>query len=176
MLEILLTATVPQSPEKDPDGIVHVLYIIERFYSYYVDDHLIILALLFVIVFDIILGTCNAWVYHEYKSYKFREGLVSHAAIFFLTALVYPFIVLAGLDKAIDAFILSMIFAYSSSILANLAKLGVNIPYIDQYVRTHIDSHKFELKDTDTPDNIQRKLGQSGRKRKRKDGDRRMSK
>nr|DAJ03166.1 MAG TPA: holin [Caudoviricetes sp.] len=168
MLPLLLTAKVPQLSEQDPDGILHVLNIIRRFYGYYVDEHLIILGLLFVIVFDIILGTSNAWVYHEYKSYKFRRGLVSHAAMFFLTALLYPFIVLAGLDKAIDAFVITMVFAYSSSILANLAKLGVNIPYIDQYVRTHIDSHKFELKDTDTPEDIQRKLGHSGGKEKNK--------
>ena len=168
MQSLLLTSTVPHLSEKDPDGLMHVLNIIKRFYVYYVDDHLIILALLFVIVFDIILGTANAWVYHEYKSYKFRKGLVSHAAMFFLTALLYPFIVLAGLNGAIDAFIITMIFAYASSILANLAKLGVNIPYIDQYVRTHIDSHKFELKDTDTPEDIQRKLGHSGGKEKKR--------
>lgn len=166
MLSLLLTSTVPHLSEKDPKGLMHILNIIKHFYGYYVDDHLTILALLFVIVFDIMLGTSNAWVYHEYKSYKFRKGLVSHAAMFFLTALLYPFIVLAGLDKAIDAFIITMVFAYSSSILANLAKLGVNIPYIDQYVRTHIDSHKFELKDTDRPEDIQRKLGHSGGKEK----------
>ena len=166
MVSLLLTSTVPHLSEKDPNGLMHILNIIKNFYGYYVDDHLIILALLFVIAFDIILGTSNAWVYHEYKSYKFRRGLVSHAAMFFLTALLYPFIVLAGLDKAIDAFIITMVFAYASSIVANLAKLGVNIPYIDQYVRTHIDTYKFELKDTDTPEDIQRKLGRSGGKEK----------
>ena len=175
MVTLLLTSTVPQLSEKDPDGFIHLLNIIRHFYGYYVDDHLIILALLFVIAFDIILGTSNAWVYHEYKSYKFRKGLVSHAAMFFLTALLYPFIVLAGLDKAIDAFIITMIFAYASSIIANLAKLGVNIPYVDQYVRTHIDSYKFELKDTDTPEDVKRKLGHSGGKEK-KNEDKRKSK
>lgn len=169
MVTLLLTSTVPKLSEKDPEGFMHVINIIRNFYGYYVDDHLIILALLFVIVFDIILGTSNAWVYHEYRSYKFRKGLVSHAAMFFLTALLYPFIVLAGLDKAIDAFIITMIFAYASSIIANLAKLGVNIPYIDQYVRTHIDSYKFELKDTDTHEDIQRKLGHSRAKEKNED-------
>lgn len=166
MLSLLLTSTVPRLSEKYPNGLMHILDIIKNFYGYSVDDHLIILALLFVITFDIILGTSNAWVYREYKSYKFRKGLVSHAAMFFLTALVYPFIVLAGLDKAIDAFIFTMVFAYTSSIVANLAKLGVNIPYIDQYVRTHIDTYKFELKDTDTPEDVQRKLGHSRGKEK----------
>ena len=175
MVTLLLTSTVPQLSEKDPEGFMHVINIIRNFYGYYVDDHLIILALLFVIMFDIILGTSNAWVYHEYRSYKFRKGLVSHAAMFFLTALLYPFIVLAGLDKAIDAFIITMIFAYASSIIANLAKLGINIPYIDQYVRTRIDSYKFELKDTDTHEDIQRKLGHSRGKEKKKE-DKRNSK
>ena len=166
-------ATVPQpnqglAPEDSTDGIMHLLHIIGDFYSKGIDDHLIVAALLFVIIIDILLGTSCAWVYHEYKSYKFRRGLVSHVTMFTLTAILYPLFMFAGLSEGADSFIFAMIFAYLSSILANLARLGVHIPYIDSFVRNNIDSHKFELTSSDTPEDVQRKLGYPEKKRKRK--------
>lgn len=158
------------SPEDSSDGIVHLFQVVGDFYSKGIDDHLIVAALLFVIIIDILLGTSCAWVYHEYKSYKFRRGLVSHVAMFTLTAILYPLFMFAGLSGGADSFIFAMIFAYLSSILANLARLGVHIPYIDSFVRNNIDSHKFELTDSDTPEDVQRKLGYPERKRKGKDG------
>lgn len=156
-------------PEDSPDGITHLFQVVGEFYSTGIDDHLIVAALLFVIIIDILLGTSCAWVYHEYKSYKFRRGLVSHVAMFTLTAILYPLFMFAGLSGGADSFIFAMIFAYLSSILANLARLGVHIPYIDSFVRNNIDSHKFELTDSDTPEDVQRKLGYPERKRERKD-------
>lgn len=155
-------------PEDSADGLMHLLHIIGEFYSKGIDDHLIVAALLFVIIIDILLGTSCAWVYHEYKSYKFRRGLVSHVTMFTLTAILYPLFMFAGLSGGADSFIIAMIFAYLSSILANLARLGVHIPYIDSFVRNNIDSHKFELTDSDTPEDVQRKLGVSGEKKKKK--------
>ena len=159
-------------PEDSADGILHLFQVVGEFYSKGIDDHLIVAALLFVIIIDILLGTSCAWAYHEYKSYKFRRGLVSHVAMFTLTAILYPLFMFAGLSGGADSFILAMIFAYVSSILANLARLGVHIPYIDSFVRNNIDSHKFELTDSDTPEDVQRKLGHPERKRKRKRKDR----
>ena len=173
-------ATDPQyiqglPPEDSTDGLMHLLHIIDDFYRNGIDDHLIVAALLFVIIIDILLGTSCAWAYHEYKSYKFRRGLVSHVTMFTLTAILYPLFMFAGLSGGADSFIFAMIFAYVSSILANLARLGVHIPYIDSFVRNNIDSHKFELTSSDTPEDVQRKLGhpeRKKRKRKRKRKDR----
>ena len=166
-----IPATDPQyiqvlPPEDSTDGLMHLLYIIGDFYSKGIDDHLIVAGLLFVIIIDILLGTSCAWAYHEYKSYKFRRGLVSHVAMFTLTAILYPLFMFAGLSGGADSFIFAMIFAYLSSILANLARLGVHIPYIDSFVRNNIDSHKFELTSSDTPEDVQRKLGAPREKKK----------
>ena len=166
-------ATVPQPnqglpPEDSADGIIHLFQVVGDFYNKGIDDHLIVAALLLVIIIDILLGTSCAWAHHEYKSYIFRRGLVSHVAMFTLTAILYPLFMFAGLSEGADSFILAMIFAYVSSILANLARLGVHIPYIDSFVRNNIDSHKFELTSSDTPEDVQRKLGHPEKKRKRK--------
>ena len=173
-------ATVPQPnqglpPEDSADGIIHLFQVVGDFYSKGIDDHLIVAALLLVIIIDILLGTSCAWAHHEYKSYIFRRGLVSHVTMFTLTAILYPLFMFAGLSEGADSFIIAMIFAYVSSILANLARLGVHIPYIDSFVRNNIDSHKFELTSSDTPEDVQRKLGcpeRKKRKRKRKRKDR----
>lgn len=164
-------ATVPQPnqglpPEDSADGIIHLFQVVGDFYNKGIDDHLIVAALLLVIIIDILLGTSCAWAHHEYKSYIFRRGLVSHVAMFTLTAILYPLFMFAGLSEGADSFILAMIFAYVSSILANLARLGVHIPYIDSFVRNNIDSHKFELTNSDTPEDVQRKLGYPEKKRK----------
>ena len=173
-------ATDPQyiqglAPEDSTDGIIHLFQVVGDFYSKGIDDHLIVAALLFVIIIDILLGTSCAWAHHEYKSYIFRRGSVSHVTMFTLTAILYPLFMFAGLSEGADSFIIAMIFAYVSSILANLARLGVHIPYIDSFVRNNIDSHKFELTSSDTPEDVQRKLGcreRKKRKRKRKRKDR----
>ena len=163
------TVTQPNQglpPEDSADGIIHLFQVVGDFYNKGIDDHLIVAALLLVIIIDILLGTSCAWAHHEYKSYIFRRGLVSHVAMFTLTAILYPLFMFAGLSEGADSFILAMIFAYVSSILANLARLGVHIPYIDSFVRNNIDSHKFELTSSDTPEDVQRKLGYPEKKRK----------
>lgn len=147
------------APKDSTDGLMHLLHIISEFYSNGIDEHLTVAALLFVIILDIILGTLCAWVYREYEPYKFRRGLVSHVTMFTLTAVLYPLFMFAGLSSGADSFILAMIFAYTSSIIANLARLGIHIPFLDSYIRNNIDSHKFELKSSDTPEDVQRKLG-----------------
>ena len=45
-----------------------------------------------------------------------------------------------------------MIAAYTSSILASLSALGVEMPFIDKYVKKNIDKEKFFLKETDEND------------------------
>ena len=60
-------------------------------------------------------------------------------------AIFYPFAAFMNLGGVLDAFIMAMIAAYGSSILASLSALGVEIPYIDRYVKKNIDKEKFNL-------------------------------
>ena len=128
------------------DGIFRVMDIISDFYAHGIDDHFLVLALLVVIIADIILGVSRAWAYHSFSSSKFRKGLVGHVSMVIIVAMIYPFVVHMGLSAAIDTFIVAMLAAYGSSILANLSALGVEIPYIDQFVKRNIDKDKFVLK------------------------------
>ena len=57
-----------------------------------------------------------------------------------------------NLTSIVDTFIFAMIAAYGSSILASLSALGVEIPYIDKYVKRNIDKEKFFLKEADEND------------------------
>ena len=50
-----------------------------------------------------------------------------------------------NLGGAMDAFIFSVLSAYGASILASLSALGVEIPFIDRYVKKNIDKDKFNL-------------------------------
>lgn len=141
----------------EPDGLMHILHIIGKFYEDGIDDHLAVFALLVVIIIDISLGFSHAWAQHSYSSSKFRKGLVSHIAMFLITALAYPLCVFAGLGVAVDAFIISMLFAYGSSVLANLSALGVRIPYIDKFIRQNIDADKFDVDKADYTNNDEEK-------------------
>ena len=57
----------------------------------------------------------------------------------------YPFANFMNLGGMLDAFIMAMIAAYGSSILASLSALGVEIPYFDKYIKKNIDKEKFNL-------------------------------
>ena len=57
----------------------------------------------------------------------------------------YPFMVFMNLGGAMDAFIFAMLSAYGASILASLSALGVEIPFIDRFVKKNIDKDKFNL-------------------------------
>ena len=106
-----------------------------------------------VIAADIILGVSRAWAYHEFSSSKFRKGLVSHTAMIVFVAIFYPFAAFMNLGGVLDTFIFAMIAAYGSSILASLSALGVEIPYIDKYVKRNIDKEKFFLNSEETKEN-----------------------
>lgn len=67
--------------------------------------------------------------------------------MFTFVAIFYPFAVFMNLGGIIDTFIFAMIAAYGSSILASLSALGVEIPYIDKYIKRNIDKEKFFLKE-----------------------------
>lgn len=128
-----------------PDGIFGIFQVVKDFYEHGIDEHLWVFLLMVVIAADIVLGVSRAWAFHELSSSKFRKGLVSHAAMFTFVAIFYPFANYMNLGAVIDTFIFAMIAAYGSSILASLSALGVEVPFIDKYVKQNIDKEKFNL-------------------------------
>lgn len=128
-----------------PDGIWGILDVVRNFYEHGIDEHLWVFLLMIVIAADIVLGVSRAWAFHELSSAKFRKGLVSHTAMIFFVAIFYPFAAFMNLGGVLDAFIMAMLAAYGSSILASLSALGVEIPYFDKYIKKNIDKDKFNL-------------------------------
>ena len=128
-----------------PDGIFEIFDVVRNFYEHGIDEHLWVSLLMIVIAADIVLGVSRARAYHEFSSSKFRKGLVSHTAMILFVAIFYPFAAFMNLGGMLDAFIMAMIAAYGSSILASLSALGVEIPYFDKYVKKNIDKDKFNL-------------------------------
>lgn len=128
-----------------PDGIFGIFDVVRDFYEHGIDDHLWVFLLMITIAADIALGVSRAWAYHEFSSSKFRKGLVSHTAMIVFVAIFYPFAAFMNLGGVLDTFILAMIAAYGSSILASLSALGVEIPYFDKYIKKNIDKEKFIL-------------------------------
>lgn len=128
-----------------PDGIFGIFQVVKDFYEHGIDEHLWVFLLMVVIAADIILGVSRAWAYHEFSSSRFRKGLVSHTAMIVFVAIFYPFASFMNLGGVLDAFIMAMIAAYGSSILASLSALGVEVPFIDRYVKENIDREKFIL-------------------------------
>lgn len=136
-----------------PDGIFGIFQVVKDFYDHGIDEHLWVFLLMVIIFSDIIIGVSRAWAFHEFTSSKFRKGLVGHIAMFTFVAIFYPFAVFMNLGGVLDTFIFAMIAAYGSSILASLSALGVEIPYIDKYVKRNIDKEKFFLNSEETKEN-----------------------
>lgn len=130
---------------RQPDGIFGIFNVVRDFYEHGIDDHLWVFLLMVIIACDIAVGVSRAWAYHELSSSKFRKGLVSHTAMIVFVAIFYPFAAFMNLGGVLDTFILAMIAAYGSSILASLSALGVEIPYFDKYIKKNIDKEKFIL-------------------------------
>ena len=130
---------------RQPDGIFGIFNVVRDFYEHGIDDHLWVFLLMVIIACDIAVGVSRAWAYHEFSSSKFRKGLVSHTAMIVFVAIFYPFAAFMNLGGVLDTFILAMIAAYGSSILASLSALGVEIPYFDKYIKKNIDKDKFVL-------------------------------
>nr|DAS45382.1 MAG TPA: holin [Caudoviricetes sp.] len=136
-----------------PDGIFGVFDVVRDFYEHGIDEHLWVFLLMIIILSDIVIGVARAWAFHEFSSSKFRKGLVGHIAMFTFVAIFYPFAVFMNLGSVIDTFIFAMIAAYGSSVLASLSALGVEIPYIDKYVKRNIDKEKFFLNSEEEKEN-----------------------
>lgn len=128
-----------------PNGIFGIFDVVKEFYEYGIDEHPWVLMLMLTIAADIALGVSRAWAYHELSSSKFRKGLVSHGAMIIFVAIFYPFANFMNLGAVVDTFIFAMTLAYGSSILANLSALGVELPYLDKFIRQNIDKDKFIL-------------------------------
>lgn len=136
-----------------PDGIFGLFDVVRDFYAHGIDEHPWVLFLVIVIFSDIAVGVSRAWAAHELSSTKFRKGAVSHTAMIVFVAIFYPFANFMNLTSIVDTFIFAMIAAYGSSILASLSALGVEIPYIDKYVKRNIDKEKFFLNSEEKENN-----------------------
>lgn len=132
---------------RQPDGIFELFNVVRDFYEHGIDEHPWVAILVVIIFSDIAVGVARAWAAHELSSTKFRKGAVSHTAMIVFVAIFYPFANFMNLTSIVDTFIFSMIAAYGSSILASLSALGVEIPYIDKYVKRNIDKEKFFLRE-----------------------------
>lgn len=132
---------------RQPDGIFELFNVVRDFYEHGIDEHPWVAILMVIIFADIAVGVSRAWAAHELSSTKFRKGTVSHTAMIVFVAIFYPFANFMNLTSIVDTFIFSMIAAYGSSILASLSALGVEIPYIDKYVKKNIDKEKFFLRE-----------------------------
>lgn len=138
--------------DNKPDGIFGLFDVVRDFYAHGIDEHPWVLFLVIIIFSDIAVGVLRAWAAHELSSTKFRKGAISHTVMIVFVAIFYPFANFMNLTSIVDVFIFSMIAAYTSSILASLSALGVEIPYIDKYVKKNIDKEKFFLKEVDEND------------------------
>ena len=132
---------------RQPHGIFELFNVVRDFYEHGIDEHPWVAILMVIIFADIAVGVSRAWAAHELSSTKFRKGTVSHTAMIVFVAIFYPFANFMNLTSIVDTFIFSMIAAYGSSILASLSALGVEIPYIDKYIKKNIDKEKFFLKE-----------------------------
>lgn len=102
--------------DQKPDGIFGVFEVVRDFYNHGIDEHIIVFLLIIIVAADIILGVSRAWAYHDFSSRKWRKGLVSHTAMILFVAIGYPFALYMNLAPIVDAFIISMMAAYGSSI------------------------------------------------------------
>lgn len=132
---------------QEPDGIFGIFEVVREFYDHGIDEHMIVFLFMVIVALDIVLGVSRAWAYHEFSSRKWRKGLVSHTAIILIVAIGYPFTLYMNLGPVVDAFIVAMMAAYGSSILASLSALGVEIPGLDHLIKQNIDHNKFQLKE-----------------------------
>lgn len=132
---------------RQPDGIFELFNVVRDFYEHGIDEHPWVVILMVIIFSDIAVGVSRAWAAHELSSTKFRKGAISHTVMIVFVAIFYPFANFMNLTSIVDTFIFSMIAAYGSSILASLSALGVEIPYIDKYIKKNIDKEKFFLKE-----------------------------
>lgn len=133
--------------DQKPDGIFGIFEVVRDFYEHGIDEHMIVFALMAIVALDIVLGVSRAWAYHEFSSRKWRKGLVSHTAMILIVAIGYPFFLFMNLGPVVDTFIVAMMAAYGSSILASLSALGIEISGLDRIVKQKIDREKFHFKE-----------------------------
>ena len=128
---------------RQPDGIFELFNVVRDFYEHGIDEHPWVAILMVIIFSDIAVGVSRAWAAHELSSTKFRKGAISHTVMIVFVAIFYPFANFMNLTSIVDTFIFSMIAAYGSSILASLSALGVEIPYIDKYIKKILIKRNF---------------------------------
>ena len=135
---LLLTA-----PPRHPDGIWRILHVLQDFYNNGIDDHIMVFLLMLIVIADIASGTARAWALSNFSSRKMRTGLMSHSFVFFTIAIGYPFVAFVGFSSLADLIISGLLVSYSLSFLRNLQLMGVNVPFIGQYIKDKVDNYKL---------------------------------
>lgn len=129
---------------REPDGLGAILAVVKKFYETGIDDHFFVFILLILIVADVITGFCKAWALKNFSSRKARTGIVTHSAIFVITAIGYPFFLFANAGSIADMIITALCASYGASLVTNLDILGMRIPYITTFINERVDNHKRE--------------------------------
>lgn len=146
----------------NPDGIWRILHILQDFYDNGIDDHLMVFLLMLIVIADIASGTARAWALGNFSSRKMRTGLISHSFVFFTIAIGYPFVAFVGFSSLADLIISGLLVSYSLSFLCNLQLMGVNIPFIGQYIKDKVDNYKLPPELNDIIDAVEHDIAKEG--------------
>lgn len=149
-------------PPRQPDGIWRILHVLQDFYYNGIDDHLIVFLLMLIVIADIASGTARAWALGNFSSRKMRTGLMSHSFVFFTIAIGYPFVAFVGFSSLADLIISGLLVSYSLSFLRNLQLMGVNIPFIGQYIKDKVDNYKLPPELNDIIDAVENDITKKG--------------
>jgi toxin secretion/phage lysis holin len=119
---------------------VELIELYKEFYHSNVLSHPIFLAYLGVVLFDVLAGFARAWVTKTYQSTIARQGISSHALILLAATLAYPVLNKIGLGSIGDSVLLFYVAANGTSIIANLAAIGIPFPdFIKKWVTSELD-------------------------------------
>nr|DAT43090.1 MAG TPA: holin [Bacteriophage sp.]DAV69780.1 MAG TPA: holin [Caudoviricetes sp.] len=127
---------------QEPDGLWAIIEVVKDFYETGIDDHFFVFILLVLVVADVVTGFCKAWALKNFSSRKARTGIVTHSAIFIITAIGYPFFLFANAGALADMIITALCASYGASLVTNLDILGLKIPYITTFINERVDNHK----------------------------------
>ena len=137
-----------------PDGIFRVMKIVQDFYSTGIDEHPMVFILMILIFADVLSGVLRAWSLGNFSSRKLRTGLSGHFLILMTVLVGYPFALFMGFGMIMDLAISALFISYGLSFLKNMQLLGVDIPFVNEYIKSRVDNYKI------TPD-IQQKIDEA---------------
>ena len=126
-----------------PDGIFRVMKIVQDFYSTGIDEHPMVFILMILIFADVLSGVLRAWSLGNFSSRKLRTGLSGHFLILMTVLVGYPFALFMGFGMLVDLAITALFVSYGLSFLKNMQLLGVDVPFVNEYIRSRVDNYKI---------------------------------